>query len=66
MANAIHGSPVYKLNSVEVKAYRGVIQLSGFVDNRDQRRKAGEIAQSVEGVRDVENNITLKPAAESQ
>ncbi len=51
----------YKYAMVEVKTFKGVTQLSGFVNTRDQKGRAGEIAKRVDGVRDVENNITVKP-----
>jgi osmotically-inducible protein OsmY len=35
--------------------------LSGFVDTPDQRIRAEDITWGVQGVRSVENNITLKP-----
>ena len=53
--------PVYKFNGVDVKAFNGVVQLSGFVNTEDQKRKAEEIAQRVNGVTQVENGISLKP-----
>jgi hyperosmotically inducible periplasmic protein len=46
---------------VGVTTFRGVVQLSGFVDTPDQRIRAEDIAWGVQGVRSVENNITLKP-----
>src|SRR6185503_2767552 len=53
--------PVYKFNEVEVKTFSAVVQLSGFVNTDDQKRRAGEIAQQVQGVAQVVNNISLKP-----
>ncbi|MBE0557218.1 MAG: BON domain-containing protein [Proteobacteria bacterium] len=43
-----------------VETYKGVVQLSGFVDTRDAVNKAGEIARSVEGVSSVKNNLNVK------
>ena len=57
----LNREPVYKFSDVDVKTFNGVVQLSGFVTTDDQKRRAGEIAQGVEGVAQVENNITLKP-----
>jgi len=50
----------YKYPQVDVRTFKGVTQLSGFVDNRDQKHRAEEIARGVEGVKSVENNISLK------
>ena len=57
---ALNESPEYKLNSVSVQSFRGVVQLSGFVNTPDQRSKATEIARGVPGVKSVENNLSIK------
>jgi osmotically-inducible protein OsmY len=56
----------YKFSSVDVKVYRGTVQLSGFVNTRDQKNRAGEIAEAVPGVDRVENNLTIKPESPSR
>jgi osmotically-inducible protein OsmY len=48
---------------VNVTTYRGVVQLSGFVDNENQVRRAGEVARGVDGVKDVYNDVHVKPAS---
>ena len=53
---------VYKFNNVDVRTYNGIVQLSGFVQTDDQKRRAGEIAQRVDGVVQVENNISITPS----
>lgn len=45
---------------VQVETFKGVVQLSGFVDNSDQKAAAGKDAAAVPGVTDVKNNITVK------
>jgi hyperosmotically inducible protein len=57
----LDGDPVYKFGSVDVSTYGGVVQLGGFVNTEDQKRRAGEIAQSTPGAREVVNGIALKP-----
>lgn len=47
-------------SDVKVEVYRGVAQLSGFVDTPEQVRKAGEIVAGVKGVKSVKNNIAVK------
>ena len=47
---------------ISVKTMKGVVQLSGFVDNADQKAAAGRDAAACEGVTDVQNNLSLKPA----
>lgn len=44
---------------ISVHAYRGVVQLSGFVDTVDQKQRAGELAGRVEGVQAVHNDLIV-------
>ena len=59
----LKAEPVYKFNDVDVKTFNGTVQLSGFVNSDDQKRKAAELAQRVPGVTQVVNSIALKPAS---
>jgi osmotically-inducible protein OsmY len=43
-----------------VETFKGTVQLSGFVNMKDQKNRAGDLARKVKGVIDVENNITVK------
>lgn len=52
--------PLVKALQVNVDTFKGVVQLSGFVDTAEQKTRAGEIAGGVVGVTDVKNNITVK------
>lgn len=45
---------------IKVVTFKGVVQLSGFVDNETQITRAVEIAQGVDGVKKVENKLTVK------
>ena len=58
--SALSDNPDYKFNDVNVNIFRGTVQLSGFVNSSDQKSKAADIARGVQGVKDVENNITVK------
>jgi hyperosmotically inducible protein len=49
-----------KALDVQVETFRGVVQLSGFVDSAAQKARAEQLARSTNGVRDVTNNIQLK------
>lgn len=55
-------SGVGQAASINVDTYRGVVSLAGFVDNRQQSDAAVKAAKSVEGVKDVKNNLQIKPA----
>jgi len=57
---ALHDDPQYKYGDVKVTTFKGTVQLSGFADSRDAKNRAGDIAKTVEGVKDVVNNITVK------
>jgi hyperosmotically inducible periplasmic protein len=59
--DTLNGNPDYKFAEVNVAAYQGTVQLSGFVDTSDQKSRAADIAKQVSGVRDIVNNITVKP-----
>lgn len=58
--DSLHNNPEYKFDDVAVVAYRGDIQLSGFVDTSDQKARAGDITKQIPGVKDVQDNITAK------
>lgn len=47
--------------SVNVEVESGIVELSGFVATLDQKTKAADIARTVQGVKDVRNNISLEP-----
>jgi len=46
---------------VNVEVNNGVVALSGFVATTDEKNRASAIAQGVEGVKNVHNDIALKP-----
>jgi osmotically-inducible protein OsmY len=52
----------YKFANVEVNTYAGIVQLSGFVNNPEQKRRAEDIARNVGGVSQVVSSLVLKPA----
>lgn len=52
--------PTLKALQINVDTYKGVVQLSGFVDSEESVRKAGEVAASVPGVKSVKNNLVVK------
>ena len=60
---ALVADPTTKAHQISVETFQGVVQLSGFVNSRDQKNRAGDLAKKVQGVKDVENNITVKETA---
>lgn len=57
---AIFDELALKTFQINVTTYRGVVQLSGFVDSAENARKAGEIARRVKGVEEVKNDLITK------
>jgi osmotically-inducible protein OsmY len=45
---------------ISVETYKGIVQLTGFVDSQKAIDKAGEIASGVQGVKSVKNNLNVK------
>ena len=45
---------------ITVETYKGVVQLSGFVDSQKAIDKATEIARSVKWVKSVKNDLSVK------
>ena len=46
--------------AINIETYRGVVQLTGFVDSEEQSRRAVEAAKKVAGVRSVKNDLRVK------
>ncbi len=59
--SALDSDPM-KFPDIKVAAYRGVVQLSGFADTREQKEHAVDVAKNVTGVRKVEDSVTIKEA----
>lgn len=59
--HALSSDSVMKFPDVKVNVYNGAAQLTGFVNNDEQRAKAAEIASGVQGVSQVINEIAIKP-----
>jgi osmotically-inducible protein OsmY len=56
---ALIEAPGVNALDVNVTTFRGVVQLSGFVDSADEVRSAASAARRVEGVRSVENDLRV-------
>lgn len=57
---AILDAPSLKASEINVETFKGVVQLSGFVNSRADINKAIEVAREVKGVKSVKNNMQLK------
>ena len=47
-------------SQINVETMQQTVQLSGFVDSAAQKTKAGQVARSTQGVRDVKNDILVR------
>ncbi|MGH8251432.1 MAG: BON domain-containing protein [Steroidobacteraceae bacterium] len=45
---------------INVEVNKGVVQLNGFVDTAKERERATAVARAVDGVKAVENNLSIK------
>ena len=54
------GDDLLKSFQIGVETYKGVVQLSGFVNSQQAVNKAIEITKSVEGVKSVKNDLIVK------
>jgi len=57
---AIFNDTTLKTLQINVETFKGVVQLSGFVDSAQSVKKAGEVAGGVEGVKEVKNDLIVK------
>ncbi|MEK6201005.1 MAG: BON domain-containing protein [Desulfobulbaceae bacterium] len=56
----IFNEPTLKSSEINVETFKGVVQLSGFVNSQTDISKAVDLARSVKGVKSVKNNMHLK------
>lgn len=47
---------------IQVEALKGTVQLAGFATSQAEKDRAGQIARAVPDVKEVRNNIIVKPA----
>jgi hyperosmotically inducible periplasmic protein len=58
--SALLGDEAVKSFEIKVETFKGVVELSGFVDTEDQKAAATRDAMAVSGVKDVKDNLELK------
>ena len=54
-----------KAHQIDVETFRGTVQLNGFVDSADAKAAATRVANSVEGVQRVDNNLAIQDSKRS-
>jgi osmotically-inducible protein OsmY len=57
---SILGDSRLKLLQINVETFKGVVQLSGFVDSAPAAARAVELARTVKGVKSVNNSLFVK------
>lgn len=57
---AIFNEPTLKSSEINVETFKGVVQLSGFVESRTAINTAVNVAGNVKGVKSVSNDMELK------
>ena len=58
--SALFADPNVSGFQVNVDSYKGTVSLSGFVDTAAQKARAEDIARQVSGVRQVQNNLSVR------
>ena len=57
---AVLNEPTLKSSEINVETFKGVVQLSGFVNSQADIQKAADVAGNVKGVVSVRNDMRLK------
>jgi hyperosmotically inducible periplasmic protein len=53
-------NPATKARDIDVAVFKGRVQLNGFVDSRTEATQAAAVAQKINGVVGVDNNLKVK------
>jgi osmotically-inducible protein OsmY len=57
---AILNEPGLKSAEINVETFKGTVQLSGFVKEQSDARRAGDLARGIKGVQSVKNDLRMK------
>jgi len=57
---AVFNEPSLKSAEINVETFKGVVQLSGFVNSQADINKAADVARGVTGVKSVKNDMRVK------
>ena len=53
-------APETKARDIQVESFKGVVQLSGFVDSTSEKAQAEALTKRIAGVQRVENKLSIK------
>ena len=56
----IYDDPMLKVLQIKVDSFKGVVELNGVVDSEKVSARAEKVANSVKGVRSVQNNLVVR------
>ena len=56
----LDGEGIWSSDIIRVETVQGVVHLRGYVTTEHHRQRAGQIAQSIAGVKDVENDLSVR------
>ena len=56
----IFNDPMLKVLQINVETFKGVVQLSGFVNSAEVSARAAKVAKAVNGVKSVKNDLVVK------
>ncbi len=56
----LYSDPDFKVGQISVETYKGVVQLSGFVNSTQAASKAVGLAKKVKKIRSVKNSLVVK------
>jgi osmotically-inducible protein OsmY len=57
---SILGDSKLKVSQISVETFKGVVQLSGFVNSSEAAARAVDLARRVRGVKQVNNSLIVK------
>ena len=57
---AIFNEPTLKSTEINVKTFKGIVQLSGFVSSQADISRAMEVAKTIVGAKFVRNSLYVK------
>ncbi|MFO1454745.1 MAG: BON domain-containing protein [Steroidobacteraceae bacterium] len=58
---ALIGDKTTKARKIDVETEQGIVQLNGFVDTAAEKTQAAKLARGVDGVKEVRNNLDVRP-----
>ena len=59
---AVMAEPNLKSTDINVETKDGVVTLAGTVNSQEAKQKASQVAQSVQGVKSVSDQLVVKPS----